>query len=255
MIYIDQENETYQTLYIERGATTLEVRRLMGQQYELSDLSAFNLFFQNGSGFVSVLEDHWKPINFLNEYLEKVKPKNRTEIQQKCKFIFSDRNSLTWKTGYLLKKRSGGVGYNRRWCVVKHDSFYYFGEKDEEYFKGVINLVGCTLFDGSSVRIESTQQSTTKPIKETNFKIQPVGSTRIFKFKAPSIIDAREWITTIKRISEGTADKTSEEVTSNSNSTITTTAEDSDIDNDNDNLHSAATTSDDEDDLDVSEKD
>jgi len=238
-------------LFIERGTTTLEVRKLMGQQYELADLSAFNLFFQNGSSFVNVLEDHWKPIDVLNEYLEKVKPKNRTEIQQQCKFIFSDRNSLTWKTGYLLKKRSGGVGYNRRWCVVKHDSFYYFGEKNEEYFKGVINLVGCTLFDGSSIRIESTQQSTTtKPTKETNFKIQPVGSTRVFKFKAPSIIDAREWITTIKRIAEGTGDKTSEEVTSNSNSTITTTAEDSDYDNE----HSAAT-SDDEDDLDVSEKD
>jgi len=156
---------------------------------------------------------------------------------------------LLGKQDTYWKKRSGGVGYNRRWCVVKHDSFYYFGEKDEEYFKGVINLVGCTLFDGSSIRIESIQQSTTAKPTETNFKIQPVGSTRVFKFKAPSIVDAREWITTIKRISESTADKTSEEVTSNSNSTVTTTAEDSD-----DNEHSAVA-SDDEDDLDVSEKD
>uniref|UniRef100_M4AH11 Src kinase-associated phosphoprotein 1 n=1 Tax=Xiphophorus maculatus TaxID=8083 RepID=M4AH11_XIPMA len=89
------------------------------------------------------------------------------------------------KQGFLEKKRKHsffGSEWQKRWCVLNHSVFYYFGDKQQK---------GSFYISDYSVQLSSSLRKDSK--KTACFEFTAPGR-RAFQFTASSPQDAREWV-------------------------------------------------------------
>ncbi|KAM4715110.1 src kinase-associated phosphoprotein 1 [Anableps anableps] len=93
------------------------------------------------------------------------------------------------KQGYLEKKRKDhtffGSEWQKRWCVLNHTVFYYFGSEKDKQQKGSFYISDYSVQLASNLRKDSK--------KNACFEFTAPGR-RAFQFTASSPQDAREWV-------------------------------------------------------------
>ncbi|XP_007572576.1 src kinase-associated phosphoprotein 1 isoform X2 [Poecilia formosa] len=93
------------------------------------------------------------------------------------------------KQGFLEKKRKDhsffGSEWQKRWCVLNHSVFYYFGSDKDKQQKGSFYISDYSVQLSSSLRKDSK--------KNACFEFTAPGR-RAFQFTASSPQDAREWV-------------------------------------------------------------
>ncbi|XP_014839424.1 PREDICTED: src kinase-associated phosphoprotein 1 isoform X1 [Poecilia mexicana] len=93
------------------------------------------------------------------------------------------------KQGFLEKKRKDhsffGSEWQKRWCVLNHSVFYYFGSEKDKQQKGSFYISDYSVQLSSSLRKDSK--------KNACFEFTAPGR-RAFQFTASSPQDAREWV-------------------------------------------------------------
>ncbi|XP_023196374.1 src kinase-associated phosphoprotein 1 isoform X2 [Xiphophorus maculatus] len=93
------------------------------------------------------------------------------------------------KQGFLEKKRKDhsffGSEWQKRWCVLNHSVFYYFGSEKDKQQKGSFYISDYSVQLSSSLRKDSK--------KTACFEFTAPGR-RAFQFTASSPQDAREWV-------------------------------------------------------------
>uniref|UniRef100_A0A8D3CFR9 Src kinase associated phosphoprotein 2 n=1 Tax=Scophthalmus maximus TaxID=52904 RepID=A0A8D3CFR9_SCOMX len=94
-----------------------------------------------------------------------------------------------FKAGYLEKRRKDhsffGIEWQKRWCVLSHHTFYYYGSEKDKQQKGEF----CT--DGYAVKLSSTLRRDSK--KDCCFEIS-APDKRVYQFCASSAKEAEEWV-------------------------------------------------------------
>nr|XP_020460380.1 src kinase-associated phosphoprotein 1 isoform X1 [Monopterus albus]XP_020460381.1 src kinase-associated phosphoprotein 1 isoform X1 [Monopterus albus]XP_020460383.1 src kinase-associated phosphoprotein 1 isoform X1 [Monopterus albus] len=93
------------------------------------------------------------------------------------------------KQGYLEKKRRDhsffGSEWQKRWCVLNNEIFYYYGSEKDKQQKGSLNI------NGYSVQLVTNLRKDSK--KNACFEFFAPG-LRTFQFTASSPQEAREWV-------------------------------------------------------------
>uniref|UniRef100_UPI0037E73BA7 src kinase-associated phosphoprotein 2 n=1 Tax=Semicossyphus pulcher TaxID=241346 RepID=UPI0037E73BA7 len=94
-----------------------------------------------------------------------------------------------FKAGYLEKRRKDhsffGTEWQKRWCALSHQTFYYYGSERDKQQKGEFSI------DGYSVKINSTLRKDSK--KDCCFEIS-APDKRVYQFCASSVKEAEEWV-------------------------------------------------------------
>ncbi|KAG7242114.1 hypothetical protein INR49_024160 [Caranx melampygus] len=94
-----------------------------------------------------------------------------------------------FKAGYLEKRRKDhsffGTEWQKRWCALSHNTFYYYGSEKDKQQKGEFNI------DGYSVKINNTLRKDSK--KDCCFEIS-APDKRVYQFCASSVKEAEEWV-------------------------------------------------------------
>ncbi|KAF0045320.1 hypothetical protein F2P81_001849 [Scophthalmus maximus] len=78
-----------------------------------------------------------------------------------------------------------GIEWQKRWCVLSHHTFYYYGSEKDKQQKGEF----CT--DGYAVKLSSTLRRDSK--KDCCFEIS-APDKRVYQFCASSAKEAEEWV-------------------------------------------------------------
>ncbi|XP_053743882.1 src kinase-associated phosphoprotein 2 [Synchiropus splendidus] len=93
------------------------------------------------------------------------------------------------KAGYLEKRRKDhsffGVEWQKRWCALSHNTFYYYGHEKDKQQKGEFNI------DGYKVKIINTLRKDSK--KDCCFEIS-APDKRVYQFCASSVKEAEDWV-------------------------------------------------------------
>lgn len=94
-----------------------------------------------------------------------------------------------FKAGYLEKRRKDhsffGTEWQKRWCALSHNIFYYYGSERDKQQKGEFNI------DGYTVKINNTLRKDSK--KDCCFEIS-APDKRVYQFCASSVKEAEEWV-------------------------------------------------------------
>ncbi|XP_060906781.1 src kinase-associated phosphoprotein 2 isoform X2 [Labrus mixtus] len=94
-----------------------------------------------------------------------------------------------FKAGYLEKRRKDhsffGTEWQKRWCALSHQTFYYYGSEKDKQQKGEFSI------DGYSVKINSSLRKDSK--KDCCFEIS-APDKRVYQFCASSVKEAEEWV-------------------------------------------------------------
>jgi len=91
------------------------------------------------------------------------------------------------KDGWLLKKGELNTSYQKRWCVLKDNLFFYFEKKLS--YKSEQEAIGVIVLENSCVQLAECRDS------QFTFSIQfPGEGTRTYKFSAESEHSCNEWI-------------------------------------------------------------
>ncbi|XP_041648538.1 src kinase-associated phosphoprotein 2 [Cheilinus undulatus] len=94
-----------------------------------------------------------------------------------------------FKAGYLEKRRKDhsffGTEWQKRWCALSHQTFYYYGSEKDKQQKGEFSI------DGYSVKMNSTVRKDSK--KDCCFEIS-APDKRVYQFCASSVKEAEEWV-------------------------------------------------------------
>ncbi|CAJ1061727.1 LOW QUALITY PROTEIN: src kinase-associated phosphoprotein 2 [Xyrichtys novacula] len=94
-----------------------------------------------------------------------------------------------FKAGYLEKRRKDhsffGTEWQKRWCALSHQTFYYYGSDKDKQQKGEFSI------DGYSVKINSTLRKDSK--KDCCFEIS-APDKRVYQFCASSVKEAEDWV-------------------------------------------------------------
>ncbi|KAM6994256.1 src kinase-associated phosphoprotein 2 isoform 2-T2 [Tautogolabrus adspersus] len=94
-----------------------------------------------------------------------------------------------FKAGYLEKRRKDhsffGTEWQKRWCALSHQTFYYYGSEKEKQQKGEFSI------DGYSVKMNSSLRKDSK--KDCCFEIS-APDKRVYQFCASSVKEAEEWV-------------------------------------------------------------
>ncbi|KAK7147726.1 hypothetical protein R3I94_010295 [Phoxinus phoxinus] len=93
------------------------------------------------------------------------------------------------KSGYLEKRRKDhsffGNEWQKRWCALSNNIFYYYGSEKDKQQKGGFNIVGY------SVKLNNTLRKDAK--RDCCFEIS-APDKRVYQFCAASEKDAKEWV-------------------------------------------------------------
>ncbi|XP_059195607.1 src kinase-associated phosphoprotein 2 [Centropristis striata] len=94
-----------------------------------------------------------------------------------------------FKAGYLEKRRKDhsffGTEWQKRWCALSHQTFYYYGSEKDKQQKGEFSIDGYTVKMNSSLRKDSK--------KDCCFEIS-APDKRVYQFCASSAKEAEEWV-------------------------------------------------------------
>lgn len=93
------------------------------------------------------------------------------------------------KAGYLEKRRKEhsffSTEWQKRWCALSHQTFYYYGSEKDKQQKGEFSI------DGYSVKMNNTLRKDSK--KDCCFEIS-APDKRVYQFCASSVKEAEEWV-------------------------------------------------------------
>uniref|UniRef100_A0A8C1L8W9 Src kinase-associated phosphoprotein 2 n=1 Tax=Cyprinus carpio TaxID=7962 RepID=A0A8C1L8W9_CYPCA len=93
------------------------------------------------------------------------------------------------KSGYLEKRRKDhsffGNEWQKRWCALSNNIFYYYGSEKDKQQKGEFNIVGYM------VKMNNTLRKDAK--RDCCFEIS-APDKRVYQFCAASEKDAKEWV-------------------------------------------------------------
>ncbi|KAJ3597545.1 hypothetical protein NHX12_001068 [Muraenolepis orangiensis] len=93
-----------------------------------------------------------------------------------------------FKAGYLEKRRKDhsffGIEWQKRWCALSSNTFYYYGNEKDKQQKGEFSI------DGYIVKLNNTLR---KDKKECCFDIS-ASDKRLYQFCASSQKEAEEWV-------------------------------------------------------------
>ncbi|KAM9353265.1 src kinase-associated phosphoprotein 2 isoform 2-T2 [Symphorus nematophorus] len=108
--------------------------------------------------------------------------------QQSPPVAVQDLTSV-FKAGYLEKRRKDhsffGTEWQKRWCALSHNIFYYYGSEKDKQQKGEFSI------DGYTVKMNNTLRKDSK--KDCCFEIS-APEKRIYQFCASSAKEAEEWV-------------------------------------------------------------
>ncbi|TKS81963.1 Src kinase-associated phosphoprotein 2 [Collichthys lucidus] len=94
-----------------------------------------------------------------------------------------------FKAGYLEKRRKDhsffGTEWQKRWCALSNQTFYYYGSEKDKQQKGEFNI------DGYNVKMNNTLRKDSK--KDCCFEIS-APDKRVYQFCASSVKEAEEWV-------------------------------------------------------------
>ncbi|XP_062256142.1 src kinase-associated phosphoprotein 2 [Platichthys flesus] len=97
--------------------------------------------------------------------------------------------TYVFKAGYLEKRRKDhsffGTEWQKRWCALSHQTFYYYGSEKDKQQKGEFSI------DGYGVKMNSTLRKDSK--KDCCFEIT-APDKRVYQFCASSVKEAEEWV-------------------------------------------------------------
>ncbi|XP_073341421.1 src kinase-associated phosphoprotein 2 [Pagrus major] len=109
-------------------------------------------------------------------------------VQQLPPVAAQDLTSV-FKAGYLEKRRKDhsffGTEWQKRWCALSHNIFYYYGSEKDKQQKGEFNI------DGYTVKMNTTLRKDSK--KDCCFEIS-APDKRVYQFCASSTKEAEEWV-------------------------------------------------------------
>ncbi|XP_041844729.1 src kinase-associated phosphoprotein 2 isoform X2 [Melanotaenia boesemani] len=108
--------------------------------------------------------------------------------QQSPSVAAQDLTSV-FKAGYLEKRRKDhsffGTEWQKRWCALTHNTFYYYGSEKDKQQKGEFSIAGY------SVKMNNTLRKDSK--KDCCFEIS-APDKRAYQFCASSVKEADEWV-------------------------------------------------------------
>ncbi|CAL8247084.1 unnamed protein product [Lota lota] len=94
-----------------------------------------------------------------------------------------------FKAGYLEKRRKEhsffGTEWQKRWCALSSNTFYYYGNEKDKQQKGEFSI------DGYIVKLNNSLRKDSK--KECCFEIS-ASDKRVYQFCASSQKEAEEWV-------------------------------------------------------------
>uniref|UniRef100_A0A672MMU5 Src kinase-associated phosphoprotein 2 n=1 Tax=Sinocyclocheilus grahami TaxID=75366 RepID=A0A672MMU5_SINGR len=109
-------------------------------------------------------------------------------VQQSPPVAAQDLQSIL-KSGYLEKRRKDhsffGNEWQKRWCALSNNIFYYYGSEKDKQQKGEFNIVGYT------VKMNNTLRKDAK--RDCCFEIS-APDKRVYQFCAVSEKDSKEWV-------------------------------------------------------------
>lgn len=94
-----------------------------------------------------------------------------------------------FKMGYLEKRRKDhsffGTEWQKRWCALSQQTFYYYGSEKDKQQKGEFSI------EGYSVKMNNTLRKDSK--KDCCFEIT-AQDKRVYQFCASSVTEAVDWV-------------------------------------------------------------
>lgn len=109
-------------------------------------------------------------------------------VQQAPPVAAQDLTSV-FKAGYLEKRRKDhsffGTEWQKRWCALSQNVFYYYGSDKDKQQKGEFAIDGYTVKMNNSLRKDSK--------KDCCFEISATDK-RVYQFCASSVKEADEWV-------------------------------------------------------------
>lgn len=117
------------------------------------------------------------------------KDEEAMEGSQHAPAVAAQDLTSVFKAGYLEKRRKDhsffGTEWQKRWCALSHQTFYYYGHEKDKQQKGEFSI------DGYSVKMNNTLRKDAK--KDCCFEIS-APDKRIYQFCASSVKEAEEWV-------------------------------------------------------------
>ncbi|KAL0984232.1 hypothetical protein UPYG_G00138850 [Umbra pygmaea] len=124
-------------------------------------------------------------LSVASDYQEESSPEYYEEIE----FVAAQDLSNILKQGFLEKKRREhnffSLEWQKRWCVLNNNIFYYFGSEKDKQQKGAFYINGYSAELVRNIRKDSK--------KNACFEMTAPGR-RTFQFTASSPREAREWV-------------------------------------------------------------
>uniref|UniRef100_A0A671L1B2 Src kinase-associated phosphoprotein 2 n=1 Tax=Sinocyclocheilus anshuiensis TaxID=1608454 RepID=A0A671L1B2_9TELE len=112
----------------------------------------------------------------------------KSGVQQSPPVAAQELQSIL-KSGFLEKRRKDhsffGNEWQKRWCALSNNIFYYYGSEKDKQQKGEFNIVGYT------VKMNNTLRKDAK--RDCCFEIS-APDKRVYQFCAASEKDAKEWV-------------------------------------------------------------
>ncbi|TMS10438.1 src kinase-associated phosphoprotein 2 [Larimichthys crocea] len=117
------------------------------------------------------------------------KDEDACEGAQQAPPVAAQDLTQVFKAGYLEKRRKDhsffGTEWQKRWCALSNQTFYYYGSEKDKQQKGEFNI------DGYNVKMNNTLRKDSK--KDCCFEIS-APDKRVYQFCASSAKEAEEWV-------------------------------------------------------------
>uniref|UniRef100_H3DM48 Src kinase-associated phosphoprotein 2 n=1 Tax=Tetraodon nigroviridis TaxID=99883 RepID=H3DM48_TETNG len=117
------------------------------------------------------------------------KDEEACEGAQQAPAVAAQDLTSVFKAGYLEKRRKDhsffGTEWQKRWCALSHQTFYYYGSEKDKQQKGEFSIEGYGVKMNSGLRKDSK--------KDFCFEIS-APDKRSYMFCASSLKEAEEWV-------------------------------------------------------------
>uniref|UniRef100_A0A674MCD2 Src kinase-associated phosphoprotein 2 n=1 Tax=Takifugu rubripes TaxID=31033 RepID=A0A674MCD2_TAKRU len=134
------------------------------------------------------------------------KDEEACEGAQQAPAVAAQDLTSVFKAGYLEKRRKDhsffGTEWQKRWCALSGQTFYYYGSEKDKQQKGEFNIEGYRVKMNSSLRKDSK--------KDFCFEISATDK-RSYMFCASSVKEAEEWVKQIDFVLKGIIPEEEEE--------------------------------------------
>ncbi|CAG11994.1 unnamed protein product, partial [Tetraodon nigroviridis] len=126
------------------------------------------------------------------------KDEEACEGAQQAPAVAAQDLTSVFKAGYLEKRRKDhsffGTEWQKRWCALSHQTFYYYGSEKDKQQKGEFSIEGYGVKMNSGLRKDSK--------KDFCFEIS-APDKRSYMFCASSLKEAEEWVKQIDFVLRG----------------------------------------------------